>query len=208
MNAEIGTFAALAVLTPHVARGRTWATRVRRSQRDARPARPMIRTRRLPRHLLALAWSVLTAVVVAVGCRGEATGQEGFDRDRFELFTECAPVGLFVTVEGSQAEEMGLTEERVRTMAESRLRGARLYTSAPPYFQVNIGTLDNGPAYMMSAYLWKRLRDMNGYEAVMPAWYRATFGTDSGDAGFLMQSLSEMLDRFIAEYLRVNEDHC
>ena len=32
--------------------------------------------------------------------------------DRFELFTGCLPVRLFVDVQGDQAEEMGLTEER------------------------------------------------------------------------------------------------
>ena len=39
-------------------------------------------------------------------------------------------------------------------------------------------------------------------------WTTGGDGTHVGDAGFILQGLSEDLDRFILEYLRVNEDAC
>ena len=39
-------------------------------------------------------------------------------------------------------------------------------------------------------------------------WTTGGTGTHGGDAGFILQGLSEYLDRFILAYLRVNEDAC
>ena len=39
-------------------------------------------------------------------------------------------------------------------------------------------------------------------------WEQVTFGQHGRDASFILQNLSEMLDGFILEYLRVNEGYC
>ena len=39
-------------------------------------------------------------------------------------------------------------------------------------------------------------------------WRIGTYGTHGGDAGYILQALSEKLDKFILEYLRVNESAC
>ena len=39
-------------------------------------------------------------------------------------------------------------------------------------------------------------------------WTGSTFGTHGGNAGHILQVLSEHLDEFILEYLRVNEEFC
>ena len=39
-------------------------------------------------------------------------------------------------------------------------------------------------------------------------WNTTSYGTHSGNAGFILQSVSEHLDRFVLEYLRVNEAAC
>ena len=39
-------------------------------------------------------------------------------------------------------------------------------------------------------------------------WEGGRFGTHGGDAGFIMQGVSEDMDRFIGDYLRVNEAAC
>ena len=96
-------------------------------------------------------------------------------------------------------------------MAESRLRAARLYTSSEgsPYLGMAILTLDDGPAFATDLHLWKWVRDAaSGLERATPTWTRGTgFGTHGGDPGFIMQGVSEQLDRFILEYLRVNEGY-
>ena len=131
---------------------------------------------------------------------------------RFQLFTECAAVFPLAFVQGDEAEEFGLTEERVRTMAESRLRVARLYgdgasTSA---LDVSIRTLDGSVAFTISIRLAKvSLYDSaSGVLGHAITWEQVAFGQHSRDASFILQNLSEMLDGFILEYLRVNEGYC
>ena len=49
---------------------------------------------------------------------------------------------------------------------------------------------------------------MTGLEWGSYTWESLGFGTHGGDAGFIMQGLSEDLDKFVLEYLRVNENYC
>lgn len=131
--------------------------------------------------------------------------------ERFQLFTRCQQLEITVFVQGDQAGEIDLTEERVRTMVESRLRAARLYASGDgvPFLAVNIFTLDDGLAFVRQIQLAKWNRDdVTGLERGAFTWESLGYGTHGGDAGFIMQGLSEDLDRFILEYLRVNEGFC
>jgi len=137
------------------------------------------------------------------------TVSESYDRRR--LLTGCQPLGISVDVQGDKADEIDLTEERVRTMVESRLRAARLYDSQEvvPYLAVTILTLDDGPAFVSWIQLSKWNRDdMTGLEGGSFTWENLRYGTHGGDAGFIMQGLSEILDGFVLDYLRVNEGYC
>ncbi len=128
--------------------------------------------------------------------------------DRFGLFTECAPVYAVGLVSGDEAEEMGLTKERVWTMVESRLRAARLYDSGGgQMLELNIRTFS--PAFDISLELFKSVQDpRSGESGVATTWERDTIGTHGGSASFIMQTVSEYLDGFILDYLRVNEEAC
>ena len=110
------------------------------------------------------------------------------------------------------AADIDLTEERIQTLAESRLRAARMYDAAAlPYFlYVRVGVQNRrGGAYNIevsfSKYLRDGVSDQNGFAAT---WDTGSYGTYGGDAGFILQSVSEHLDRFVLEYLRVNETAC
>ena len=46
---------------------------------------------------------------------------------RFKLFSNCTPISLLVEHLSSDALSIDLTEGRLRTVVESRLRSARLY---------------------------------------------------------------------------------
>lgn len=72
----------------------------------------------LTRISLAIAFLALGSALAA---------QDASEYERFQLFTGCAPLELAVTVDGEEAEEIQLTEDRIRTMAESRLRAARIW---------------------------------------------------------------------------------
>ena len=141
---------------------------------------------------------------------GHATAQDVSGSDRFELFNECGPMDLVVErYEGDAGwTDIGLTVDRIQTMAESRLRAARLYdATALAYLYVNVNVL--GRAFSLRVEYSKVLYDgVSGETNYAKTWNIGSTGTHSGDAGFILQSLSEYLDRFILEYLRVNEDAC
>ena len=104
--------------------------------------------------------------------------------------------------------DIGLTMDRLQTMAESRLRAARLYdATAVPYLYVNVNVVSSG--YSLRVEYNKLVYDgVSGETNYATTWTIGSTGTHGGDAGFLLQNLSEQLDRFILEYLRVNEDAC
>ena len=104
--------------------------------------------------------------------------------------------------------DMGLTVDRLQTIAESRLRAARLYdATALAYLYVNVNV--NGRSFSARVQYYKVLYDgVSGETNYAMTWNVSSTGTHGGDAGFILQGLSEHLDSFILEYLRVNEDAC
>ena len=55
----------------------------------------------------------------------------------------------------------------------------------------------------------KRVSDSLSGESFRAAtWHSASTGTHGRDADYILQGLSEGLDRFVLEYLRVNEAAC
>ena len=141
---------------------------------------------------------------------GHATAQDVSNVDRFKLFNECEPMNLSVEDYNNEAgwADIGLTVDRLQTMAESRLRAARLYdATALPFLYVNVKVVSRG--FSLGVDYLKRLYDPVSDESnYAPTWDIGGAGTHGGDAGFILQGLSEDLDRFILEYLRVNEDAC
>ncbi len=63
--------------------------------------------------------------------------------DCFRLWNACRPLDLVVEGLTEDAEEIGLTRERIQTAAESRLRAARLYDAeaADHYLYVNVNVV-------------------------------------------------------------------
>ena len=140
-------------------------------------------------------------------------GQEVSYLDRLALFTECAPVNMIAPITGEEAEEIGLIQDRIETMAESRLRAARLWSEdvVPTLLAVGVTVFRGAFAYKM--ILNRGLYDSSRRPIRASTWQRPMaawpgIGTHGGDAGFIMQRLSEELDVFILEYLRVNEGSC
>ena len=86
------------------------------------------------------------------------------DFDVFNLWNECAPMRLSVEELPDDAADIDLTEERIQTLAESRLRAARLYDAAAlPYLYVNVGVTVSenrrGGAFLVDVSFNKYLRD-------------------------------------------------
>ena len=135
---------------------------------------------------------------------------------RFQLFNNCEPMGLSVQFRSRDDEGInsGIAniegiEDRIRKMAESRLRAARLFADSASNM-LHVGMYVVGPAFSAHLFYEKPLHDaVSGLTVASPAWiYLAGTGTHGGEASFLLQSLSESLDGFVLEYLRVNESAC
>ena len=137
--------------------------------------------------------------------------QESTDFERFKLFNNCEPMGLFVVfsiVEG--ATDLKLTEERVQFAVESRLRSARLFKAEAglPILQVAVDVV--GQAFVIDFGYNKELFDpASGSFGYAPVWSNSTGGTyGQNGADFIVSNLLELLDKFLTEYLRANESAC
>lgn len=150
--------------------------------------------------------------------------EEGWKRavqsvERFRLYTGCSPLWLWVFVAGDDAEAIGLTRDRLQAAAESRLRSARLYMSSEtklpkatdplrlPNLSVSAEVVSS--AFLVQVELRKTLSDpATGEESRAGTWESGRFGTHGGNAGYIVQLVAEELDKFLVEYLRVNEKDC
>ena len=109
------------------------------------------------------------------------------------------------------AAAIGLTEGALQATAESRLRAARLDTedatkAGLAYLYVNVNV--TGRAVGVSVQYNKFLTDEFGKAAPASTWHTGSTGTHGGDASYIVSNLSQHLDRFLAAYLRVNEEAC
>ena len=160
-------------------------------------------------------WLLLTAgwLLAGAGLAQEPPASPDFT-DVFELWNECKPITLVVG--HISPAVLDLTKERFQTLAESRLRVARLYSTTfeakLPFLEVAIGVPFSedrrSGAFVVYVSFYKYLHD----DASDSAWYAETWATasygNSGDADYILQTVSEQLDQFILEYLRVNETAC
>ena len=132
--------------------------------------------------------------------------------ERFQLYNACRPMPLAVEGLGDDARKIGLAEEALRAVAESRLRAARLYTEALSSradfstLYVNVNVL--GPAFSISVEYHKWVTDEFADGGLAITWDMDGPGTHGRDAGYIVSLLSRYLDRFLAAYLRVNEGAC
>ena len=141
--------------------------------------------------------------------------QEVSDRDKFELWNNCAEIHLVVDDLRPEAAELNLRQEDIETAVRSRLRGARIYTenwfddngSWIPRLYINVNTV--GFAFNINAGLSKWVSDSaSGQLGFAATWKTGTTGTHANDASYILSNVSQLTDKFIDEYLRVNAAAC
>ena len=128
--------------------------------------------------------------------------------DRFGLFAGCEPMWLVVEYLDDNAARVGLTEEALRAAAESRLRAARLYSAeADQYLYIAVTVARR--AFYASVEYRKQLPDpLSGERMPATTWKTAGVGTHGDDSGYILSNISQYLDQFLVEFLRVNEEAC
>ena len=151
----------------------------------------------------------LVAVLAVSPFVSDAFGKDGVsDYERFQLFVNCEPMQL--VVEGLQpgAAEFGLSVEQIQAAAESRLRSARIYDSdSLSYLYINVTIV--GSAFSINISYRKPVLDIAS-ESIWSAttWNAGRTGTHGRDAGYILSGISQHLDVFLADFLRVNEEAC
>ena len=89
------------------------------------------------------------------------------------------------------------------------MRAARLYDAeaADHYLYVNVNVARR--AFSIGVGYRKWLHDEAlGIGGRAETWNTGSAGTHGGGASFILQDVSEHMDRFVVEYLRVNESAC
>ena len=127
----------------------------------------------------------------------------------FRLYNHCKPMSL--TFHNDKAGEYYMTfyADRVRTIVESRLRAARLYDSVATdtTFEVAYHHKSSGQSELLLFYA-KPMRDLaSGIIRIIPS-YTLSSSFNGGFSDQMLQLLSEAMDQFINDYLRVNETWC
>lgn len=127
--------------------------------------------------------------------------------NRFSLWNKCELLDLTVRMTGD-ATKIGLTKEAVLAAVRSRLRAARLYSdrdSAMLLVRITVG----GPAFHVDISYHKLMMDLaSGGINLARTWDTGTAGTHGRDSSVILSVVSQHMDRFIDEYLRVNASAC
>ena len=164
------------------------------------------------RYLLALVGFALAAPLA---------GQDVSDSDRFALFTGCAPVKLAQTWFGPTWFESDVSDQEHRRMAETRLRVAGIwnddaYEVWEPFV---LGTSLDASVAWFTKEVWD---PVSGTAKVLRTWEVRSWELDPPRSSVSVRDLmddpsqraaarglmSALTDRFILEYLRVNEGYC
>ena len=141
-----------------------------------------------------------------------ASGQE--DVTEYDLWKLCSNediVELVIEELTEEALDSGITGQRIQNLAESRLRAARIFNDGrfPSrnylYINLNAGSLSEGNTrlyYSISTRFTQRLRNESlGIEGFAVTWNLSGLGI--GDDTSIMQRISEHVDEFVLEFLKV-----
>lgn len=147
---------------------------------------------------------ILALAVVVLTLAATATGQVT-DRDRFQLFDYCRPMSLVVEQLPPDAAGIGLTEQSIQNLVESRLRSARLYDTNRPltYLYVNVNVVGRAIGIELEFVRSARVLETD-IIGLATTWDSGTVGLHGRDARFILTVVSGLMDKFLVEYLRVN----
>ena len=157
--------------------------------------------RAAPLGLLALIAVTTTPQVIAAQFEEEIA--------RFQLFNNCQRILLLIEDPGEGAATIGLTKERLQSAAESRLRGARLYSEriVDPYLYVQV-TVVGGAFSVQTRYVKRVFDPASNQNGGATTWMQSITGTHVQNVENIVSGLLRLVDQFLTEYLRVNEAAC
>ena len=120
---------------------------------------------------------------------------------------------IFIILErlDSEASNIGLTADSIYTRVELRLRSAGLTPDIEgknddSYLYVNVFVV--GAAYTVAVRYERRVNFTAGdqqYKHYSPTWESLSTGIHGNNTANIMNSLDRRLDKFLNEYLKVNQ---
>ena len=173
---------------------------------------------------LALALILLGAALPAAAQDTEAERAAEFwaEVDPFQLFSACAPLRPIVYNALRLADDE--FANLVRQMVETRLRAARIYSDradavfgSTPQLRVTIRVWDGAVPFLgtgvfsVRVEFRKPVRDAFGTDGYAVTWEQDWIDTVTRDRpaqDHVLPAASELIDRFVAAYLRANAAAC
>ena len=107
----------------------------------------------------------------------------------------------------SEAKKIGVTEESIRIIAESRLRSARLYTTDGAS-RLGVYVEGTGACFTTGVVFKKLVLDFETDKPNLAPMWQSGATIQSKNKNIVLNVLSQLVDRFLVEYLRVNETAC
>lgn len=162
--------------------------------------------------LLAI-WSTAFGSSPTYGAEAGRVGAE--EQEPYSLYNRCTGLNLVVGDLPRDAQRIGLRKAAVVAAVESRLRGARLMsdeqTGEVLYVFISIMSVGTGDEVVFRIELsLERFMEDSGFGKahMMSAWEDGTIGIAHSTDQFVLGSLSGLIDRFVASYLRANGAVC
>ena len=151
-------------------------------------------------------------LMLAVATTGLPAQREfNLHRDPHLLYSDCASMSAFGTLVQDPDRRIDLTEDAVQSALEARIRSARIYEPGEEGGRQFIFALVTvyQDAYIVELQLHRRIDDA-GYAVggIVRVWDDQVVGTHGHDVQRVLGALSQMIDRFVVEYLRANESAC
>lgn len=167
---------------------------------------------------------VLTITIHSISSARSAEEVGGVEL--FQLWNACRSIGLLVENFPSKDNTLKLNEEDIETTIRSRMRGSRIYQEKIDkeylYAHVNLTNL----AFSIELSFNRTMKlpfstssiQSHGIatseffpeyiESYAVTWTTGSVGTHGGDANYILSSISRHVDRFIDNYLRINNSAC
>ena len=142
---------------------------------------------------------------------------DGWDQkqvSKFQLFNDCLPVGILVSVSQNDSSSVKLTEQDASDVAELRLRSAGIYGGKDRpaslglgngYLAIRVDTVGDAFAVGLG---FQRAVLRTPEIGIAITWRSAALGTYSADKKFILGFLRDLVDKFALDYLRANEEAC
>ncbi len=131
---------------------------------------------------------------------------------RFALYNECRGVALTANDANDTLADsgIGLTAGDIEDLAVERLRAAGLHADldgASPFVGMEVSVA--GAAHNVSLVLYKIMSDdVSGVRAFGMSWMFQVTGTHGDAPERVLSDASKVVDRFLTDYRRVNDDAC